>query len=65
MARAIAANPPLSVRSTVRTRRWYMDQAEREAYLQTNPLKLHLTEDFRESARAFAEKRKPGPFKGE
>ena len=64
MARAIAANPPLGVRATVRTRRWYMDQAEREAYLQTNPLKLHLTEDFRESARAFAEKRKPGPFKG-
>src|SRR5205814_656464 len=46
LARQIAANPPLSVRATVRTRRWYMDQAEREAYLQTNPLKLHLTEDF-------------------
>lgn len=64
MARAVAANPPLSVRATVRTRRWYMDQAEREAYLQTVPLQLHLTEDFRESARAFAEKRKAGPFKG-
>lgn len=64
MARAIAANPPLSVRATVRTRRWYMDQAEREAYLQTTPLKLHMTEDFKESARAFAEKRKAGPFKG-
>jgi enoyl-CoA hydratase/carnithine racemase len=65
LARQVAANPPLSVRATVRTRRWYMDQAEREAYLQTTPLKLHLTEDFKESARAFAEKRKPGPFKGE
>ena len=64
MARAITANPPLSVRATVRTRRWYMEQAEREAYLQTNPLQLHLTEDFKESARAFAEKRKAGPFKG-
>jgi len=64
MARQIADNPPLSVRSTIRTRRWYMDQAEREAYLQTVPLKLHMTEDFRESARAFAEKRKAGPFKG-
>lgn len=63
-ARAIIANPPLSVRATVRTRRWYMDQAEREAYLQTIPLKLHMTDDFKESARAFAEKRKPGPFKG-
>jgi enoyl-CoA hydratase/carnithine racemase len=64
LAQQIAANPPLSVRATVRTRRWYMDQAEREAYLQTTPLKLHLTEDFKESARAFAEKRKAGPFKG-
>jgi hypothetical protein len=53
------------VRATVRSRRWYMEQAEREAYLQTNPLKLHLTEDFKESARAFAEKRKAGPFKGQ
>lgn len=65
VAAQIAANPPLSVRSTVRARRWYMDQVEREAYLQTTPLKLHLTEDFKESARAFAEKRKPGPFKGQ
>jgi enoyl-CoA hydratase/carnithine racemase len=64
LARQIAANPPLSVRATVRTRRWYMDPAERAAYLQTNPLKLHLTEDFKESAHAFAEKRKAGPFKG-
>jgi len=64
LAQQIAANPPLSVRATVRTRRWYMDQAEREAYLQTTPLKLHTTEDFKESARAFAEKRKAGPFKG-
>jgi len=65
LAREIAANPPLSVRATVRTRRWYMEQSEREAYLQTTPLKLHLTEDFKESARAFAEKRKAGPFKGQ
>jgi enoyl-CoA hydratase/carnithine racemase len=64
LARDIAANPQLSVRATVRTRRWYMDQVEREAYLQTTPLKLHLTEDFKESAKAFAEKRKAGPFKG-
>jgi hypothetical protein len=27
-------------------------------------LKLYLTEDFHEAARAFAEKRQPGPFKG-
>jgi enoyl-CoA hydratase/carnithine racemase len=68
MARELAAevieNPPLSVRATVRTRRWYMDQIGREVAMQTAPLKLYLTEDFHEAARAFAEKRKPGPFKG-
>jgi enoyl-CoA hydratase/carnithine racemase len=64
LASEIAGNPPLSVRASVRTRRWYMELAEKEAYLQTNPLKLHLTEDFAESAHAFAEKRKPHPYKG-
>lgn len=64
LAQEIARNPPLSIRATVRARRWYMAQLEREALLQTDPLKLYLSEDFRESARAFAEKRAPGPFKG-
>jgi hypothetical protein len=32
--------------------------------MQTAPLKLYLTEDFHEAARAFAEKRPAGPFKG-
>jgi enoyl-CoA hydratase/carnithine racemase len=64
LAAEIAKNPPLSVRATVRTRRWYMEQIEREVIMQTAPLKLYLTEDFHEAARAFAEKRQPGPFKG-
>ncbi len=64
LAAAIAKNPPLSVRATVRTRRWYMDQLGREVAMQTAPLKLYLSEDFAEAARAFAEKRPPGPFKG-
>ena len=64
LAAAVAKNPPLSVRATVRTRRWYMEQIEREVTMQTAPLKLYLTEDFHEAARAFAEKRQPGPFKG-
>jgi enoyl-CoA hydratase/carnithine racemase len=64
LAAAVAQNPPLSVRAAVRTRRWYMDQIGREVAMQTAPLKLYLTEDFHEAARAFAEKRKPGPFKG-
>ena len=32
---------PLSVRATVRTRRWYLDQIEREVNMQTAPLKLY------------------------
>jgi enoyl-CoA hydratase/carnithine racemase len=64
LALEVAKNPPLSVRATVRTRRWYLDQLLREVMMQTAPLKLYLTEDFREAARAFAEKRQPGPFKG-
>jgi enoyl-CoA hydratase/carnithine racemase len=64
LASEVARNPPLSVRATVRTRRWYMEQIEREVAMQTAPLKLYLTEDFHEAARAFAEKRQPGPFKG-
>lgn len=64
LARQIASNPPLSVRSTVRSRRWYLTQVLREAELHLDPWKLHLTEDFQESARAFVEKRKPGPYQG-
>jgi enoyl-CoA hydratase len=30
LAAEVAKNPPLSVRATVRTRRWYMDQLEHE-----------------------------------
>jgi len=40
------------------------EQLEREVIMQTAPLKLYLSEDFHEAARAFAEKRRPGPFKG-
>ena len=64
LARAVTKNPPLSVRSTVRTRRWYMDQIGREILFQTAPQKLYLSEDFQEAARAFTEKRAPGKFKG-
>jgi enoyl-CoA hydratase/carnithine racemase len=64
LAREIVKVPPLSVRATVRTRRWYMDQLSREITMQTQPLKLYLTDDFQEAARAFAEKRPSRPFKG-
>jgi enoyl-CoA hydratase/carnithine racemase len=64
LAREIVKIPPLSVRATVRTRRWYMDKLCREITMQTQPSKLYLTEDFQEAATAFAEKRQPRPFKG-
>jgi hypothetical protein len=40
-----------------------LEQLTREINMQTQPLKLYLSEDFNEAARAFTEKRKPGPFK--
>ena len=64
LAAAVAKNPPLGVRSTVRARRHALGQLSRDVLLQVNLAKLHLTEDFAESARAFAEKRPAGPFKG-
>jgi enoyl-CoA hydratase/carnithine racemase len=64
LARQVAANPPLSVRATVRTRRWYLGQYVREAAFQQAPMKLYLSEDFHEAALAFKEKRKPRAFKG-
>ena len=41
-----------------------MEQVGREAQAQINALKLFLTEDFHEAAKAFTEKRKPNKFKG-
>jgi len=64
LAAEVIKNPPLSVRSTVRLRRWYMDRLSREIMHQTAPERLYLTEDFHEAARAFTEKRKPARFKG-
>ena len=64
LAAEVARNPPLSVRSTVRLRRWYMDRMSREVMHMAAPERLYLTDDFQEAARAFTEKRKPGKFKG-
>ncbi len=64
LAAQVARNPPWSVRTTVRTRRWYMERLTREAQFIAAPFRLYLTEDFQEAAHAFAEKRPPRPFKG-
>ncbi len=64
LASAMAANPPLSVRAIVRTRRWAIEKLEREAEMQVAALRLHLTEHFREAALASRERRPPAPFKG-
>ncbi|MGV6874189.1 enoyl-CoA hydratase/isomerase family protein [Pseudochelatococcus sp. B33] len=60
----ILKNPPLSVRAMVRARRWHLQQHERQHTLFYEAAKLHLTEDFEESARAFAEKRPPKEYVG-
>ncbi|GAA5231847.1 crotonase/enoyl-CoA hydratase family protein [Verticiella sediminum] len=65
IARQIADHPPLGIRASVRSRRMALDAAERRAAAQTDALKLHLTEDFSESARAFVEKRQHVPYKGQ
>ena len=64
LAREVIKNPPLSVRSTVRMRRCYMDRLSREVMFMAAPERLYLSEDFGEAARAFTEKRKPTKFKG-
>ncbi|WP_375779428.1 enoyl-CoA hydratase/isomerase family protein [Bradyrhizobium sp. ma5] len=64
LSQAMAANPPLAVRAIVRSRRRRLDLLEREMAFETAPLNLHLTEDFKQSALAFAQKRKPEPFVG-
>lgn len=64
LAREIAKHPPLSVRCNVRSRRLQLAQLEARAQLETDALKLHLTQDFAESARAFLEKRPPARFVG-
>ena len=59
LAAKVLQAPPLASRSGVRLtrRQWVMNLYDAGMYLQ--PLGLHLTEDFQESARAFVEKRPP------
>lgn len=59
LAQAMIANPPLAVRANTRVTRWFVREMQRTARMYADAMKLHLTEDFRESASAFIEKRKP------
>jgi len=54
----ILQNPPLVTRAIVEARRGYLEEVELKARNVQNK-RLHVTEDFHESARAFKEKRKP------
>jgi enoyl-CoA hydratase/carnithine racemase len=62
LAESVSANPPLSVRATVRARRWFLDRYAKEAACLQAPMRLYLTDDFHEAALAFKEKRRPRPF---
>jgi enoyl-CoA hydratase/carnithine racemase len=63
VAEEIMTNPPLSVRANVRVTRWFARRMADECSYYTGGLGLHMSEDFRESAQAFVEKR-PAQFKG-
>jgi hypothetical protein len=43
--------------------RWFVNEMQRQSRFYSQGRGLHLTDDFRESATAFMEKRKP-VFKG-
>jgi len=58
LAAVIMANPPLAVREAVQIRRGALEELELKA-MHNRHRALHLTDDFRESATAFAEKRAP------
>ena len=58
LAREILTNPPLAVQAVVEARRSALEEIDVRSHAM-RPRALHLSEDFRESAKAFMEKRKP------
>ncbi len=61
----IAANPPLAIRAAARARRWYMEKHEADQPLLKAAFPLHLSQDFRESAKAWDERRDNQEYRGE
>ena len=59
LAQKVLKAPPLASRAGVRITRRQWPQAASEANMYIQPLKLHLTEDFKESSQSFVEKRPP------
>ena len=59
LAHKVLKVPPWASRAAVRftRRQWVQPSAEADMYIQ--PLKLHLSDDFKESSQAFVEKRPP------
>ena len=59
LANTVLKTPPLASRAGVRLtrRQWVQPAAEADMYIQA--LKLHLSEDFKESSLSFVEKRPP------
>src|SRR5690606_18486844 len=63
-AEEIAAQPPRAVRLIVRARRLEMEEMDRRWTAFAQPFRLHLTDDFQKSARAFVDGGTP-EFTGE
>jgi len=63
LAQLVAQNPPLAVREVVKRRRFEFEKLDLESRLAA-PRHLRQSDDFREAATAFVEKRPPKPFKG-
>ena len=59
LAEKVLKAPPLATRVGVKLTRRQWVQAGADADMQTLPLKLHLSEDFKEASRSFVEKRAP------
>jgi enoyl-CoA hydratase/carnithine racemase len=62
IAESILRIPPLSVRASVRHRRHELLQVIDQAKYDAEPMRLHLSEDFRVSGQAFLDKNKAPEF---